>query len=191
MASLQRVKVGRHPYDRIGESRRVNGQPRPIPVVHLGTADPLLQRLLTHAQPPFTLRSYPHGDVAAWKAMAERLGLVARIDRQLPASRRPLSMGTTRVLAAIKRAVWPCSKRAWASGAQRPSLHRLFAIHPEALTSQDCWDQRDAVSGVALEAIEAARTRPVVQDCQRNLATLFADTANFFTDLASDNARSA
>jgi len=191
MASLQRVKVGRHTYYRIVESRRVNGKPRPIPVLHLGTADQLLQRLLTHAQPPFTLRSYQHGDVAALKAMADRLGRVALIDRQLPASRRPLSIGTTLVLAAINRAVWPCSKRAWASWAQRTSLHRLFDIHPEALTSQYFWDQMDAVSGVALEAIEAELTRTVVQDFQLTLDTLFYDTSNFFTYLASGNERSA
>lgn len=136
MASLQRVKVGRHTDYRIVESRRVNGKPRPIPILHLGTAEPLLQRLLTHPQPPFTLRSYQHGDVAALKAMADRLGLVALIDRHLPTSRRPLSIGTTLVLAAINRAVWPCSKRAWAAWAQRTAVHRLFDIHPEALTSQ-------------------------------------------------------
>ncbi len=191
MASLQRVKVGRHTDYRIVESRRVNGKPRPIPVLHLGTAEQLLQRLLTHPQPPFTRRSYPHGDVAALKAMADRLGLVALIDRHLPTSRRPLSIGTTLVLAAINRAVWPCSKRAWAAWAQRTSVHRLFDIHPEALTSQYCWDQMDAVSGVALEAIEAELTRTVVDDFHLKLDTLVYDTANFFTDLASGNERAA
>lgn len=190
MASLQRVKVGRHTYYRIVESRRVNGKPRPIPVLHLGTADQLLQRLLTHSQPPFTLRSYQHGDVAALKAMADRLGLVALIDRHLPASRRPLSIGTTLVLAAINRAVWPCSKRAWAVWAQRTSLPHLFALRPEALTSQYFWDQMDAVSGIALEAIEAELTRTVVHDFQLKLDTLFYDTSNFFTYLASGNERS-
>jgi len=190
MASLQRVQVGRHTYYRIVESRRVNGKPRPIPVLPLGTADQLLQRLLPHAQPPFTLRSYQHGDVAALKAMADRLGLVALIDRHLPTSRRPLSIGTPLVLAAINRAVWPCSKRAWASWAQRTSVHRLFNSHPEALTSQYFWDQMDAVAGGALEAIEAELTRAVVQDFQLKLDTLFYDTSNFFTYLASSNERS-
>ena len=123
--------------------------------------------------------------------MADRLGLVALIDRHLPTSRRPLSIGTTLVLAAINRAVWPCSKRAWAAWAQRTSLHRLFDIHPEALTSQYFWDQMDAVSGVALEAIEAELTRTVVHDFQLKLDTLFYDTSNFFTYLASGNERSA
>ena len=122
MASLQKVKVGRQSYYRIVESRRVNGKPRPVPILHLGTADQLLQRLLAHREPQLTVRSYQHGDVAALKAMADRLGLVALMDRHLPLSRRPLSIGTTLLLAAINRAVWPCSKRGWAAWAQRTSL---------------------------------------------------------------------
>ena len=46
MASLQRVRVKGHSYWRIVESRRVNGKPRAIPVMHLGTANQLLDRLL-------------------------------------------------------------------------------------------------------------------------------------------------
>jgi len=34
MARLQKVKVGPYTYYRIVESRRVNGKPRPIPLVH-------------------------------------------------------------------------------------------------------------------------------------------------------------
>jgi len=190
MASIQKVKAGRHTYYRIVESRRVNGKPRPVPLLHLGTADQLLNRLLTHAQPRFTLRSYQHGDVAVLKAMADRLGLVALIDHHCPASRRPLSMGMTLVLAALNRAVWPCSKRAWATWAHQTSVHRLFDLQPAALTSQYFWDQMDAVSGLALEAIEADLTRKVIHDFQLQLDTLFYDTSNFFTYLASGNERS-
>jgi transposase len=189
MASIQKVKAGRHTYYRIVESRRVNGKPRPVPLLHLGTADQLLNRLLTNASPQFTLRSYQHGDIAALKAMADRLGLVALIDAHCPLSRRPLSIGTTLVLAALNRAVWPCSKRAWAAWAQRTSVHRLFDIHPETLTSQYFWEQMDAVSEGALAAIEADLTRKIVHDLHLKLDTLFYDTSNFFTYLASGNDR--
>ena len=191
MASLQKVKVGRQSYYRIVESRRVNGKPRPGPILHLGTADQLLQRLLAHREPPLTVRSSQHGDVAALQAMADRLGLVARMDRHLPLSRRPLSIGTTLLLAAINRAVWPCSKRGWAAWAQRTSLPHLFPLRPAALTSQYFWDQMDAVLESALEAIEAALTRKVIQEFHLTLDTLFYDTTNFFTYIASGNERSA
>jgi len=129
--------------------------------------------------------------VAAVKAMADRRGLVALIDRHLPASRRPLSLGTTLGLAAIKRAVWPCSTRAWAVWAQRTARPHRLALRPEALTSQDGWDPLDAVSGVAVEAIDAALTRTVVQACRRKLAPRFDAPATVFTALASGHARSA
>jgi transposase len=190
MASLQKVKVGRQSYYRIVESRRINGKPRPVPILHLGTADQLLQRLLAHREPQLTVRSYQHGDVAALKAMADRLGLVALMDRHLPPSRRPLSIGTTLLLAAINRAVWPCSKRGWADWAQRTSLPHLFSLRPAALTSQYFWDQMDAVLDSALEAIEADLTRKVIQEFHLTLDTLFYDTTNFFTYIASGNDRS-
>lgn len=87
MASIQKVNVGPYTYYRIVESRRVNGKPRPIPIFHLGTAQQLLDRLLAQTQPQLKVRSYQHGDVAALKAMADRLDLVALLDRHLPACR--------------------------------------------------------------------------------------------------------
>jgi len=129
--------------------------------------------------------------VAALKALADRLGLVALMDRHLPLSRRPLSIGTTLLLAAINRAVWPCSKRGWATGAPRPALPQLCPLRPAALTRPDVWDQRDAGSESALEAIEADLTRQVIQEFHLTLDTLFYDTTNFFTYIASGNERSA
>src|SRR5262249_60032100 len=111
--------------------------------------------------------------------MAARLDLVALIDRPLPYSRRALSMGTTLLLAAMNRAVWPCSKRSWASWAERTSLAHLFALQPAALTSQFFWDQMDVISGPALEAIEAELTRKVLHDFALSLDTLCYDTTNF------------
>jgi transposase len=189
MASIQKVKVGRYTYYRIVESRRVNGKPRPVPVLHLGTAEQLLQRLLGQSEPHLRVRSYQHGDVAALKAMADRLDLVALIERYLLSSRRPLSIGTTLLLAAMNRAVWPCSKRSWAQWAAHTSLPHLFALQPGALTSQYFWEQMDAVSETALEAIEVELTRKVMDEFALSLDILFYDTSNFFTYLATENQR--
>ena len=84
MASLQRVRVGRHTYGRVVESRRVDGEPRAVPVLQLGTAGALLDRLLRAPQRALRLRSSQHGDVAALEAVADRLDLVATVDRHVP-----------------------------------------------------------------------------------------------------------
>lgn len=192
MASLQKHVVRGHTYWRIVESRRVNGKPRPVPILYLGTADALLQRLLEAPAGRLTVRSYQHGDVAALKAVADRLGVVSLIDRQFsgPRGRRP-SVGTTLLLGALNRAVRPRSKRGWAGWAATTSLERLFpGLKVKTLTSQFFWDQMDRVPLEVLRSIEGELTRAVVRELGLDLDTLFYDTTNFFTYIASTNTRS-
>lgn len=190
MASLQRHVVNGHTYWRIVESRRVNGKPRAIPLMYLGSADSLLQRLLESPVGRLRIRSFQHGDVAALKAAADRLGVVSIIDKHVSKQRRALSVGTTLLLGALNRAVRPRSKRGWSEWASKTSLHRLFpGLKPEVLTSQFFWDQMDCVSLEALQAIEGELTKVVVRELGVELDTLFYDTTNFFTYIASTNNR--
>jgi transposase len=191
MPSLQPVRVRGRTYWRIVESRRVKGKPRPVPILYLGTADALLDRLLKAEAGRVRVRSYEHGAVATLKAVADRLDVASIIDSQVKTSARGLSVGTTILLAAINRAVRPRSKRGWAAWAKGTSLHRLFPkLKPRELTSQYFWDQMDCISVKALERIEEELTRRIVSTLGLDLDTLFYDTTNFFTYIATTNAKS-
>jgi transposase len=190
MASLQKHRVGGRTYWRIVESRRIRGKPRPVPLLYLGSADDLLNRLLSAPQGELRIQSFQHGDVAALKAAADRLDVISIIDRHVPESARGLSVGTTLLLAALNRAIRPRSKRGWAAWAQLTSLHRLFPqVQLEQLTSQFFWDQMHCVKLEALRAIEEELTKSVVQQLKIKLDTLFYDATNFFTFIASTNVR--
>jgi len=190
MASLQRHVVRGRTYWRIVESRRIKGKPRPVPILHLGTVDRLLERLLEAPAGRLRIRSFQHGDVAALKAAADRLGVVSIIDRHVPSRQRGLSVGTTLLLGALNRAVRPTSKRGWAAWAAGTSLPRLFSgLQVKSLSSQYFWDQMDCVSVKALRAIEDELTRTIVSELGIQLDTLFYDTTNFFTYIASTNTR--
>jgi transposase len=191
MASLQRHVVSGRTYWRIVESRRVNGKPRPVPILYLGTADQILARLLEAPSGNLRIQSFQHGDVAALKAAADRLRVAGIIDRHVPDQRRSSpSVGTTLLLGAINRAVHPRSKRGWASWAAGTSLSRLFpGLEPDTLTSQFFWDQMDGVSLEALREIESELAQTVIQELGISLDLLFYDTTNFFTYIASDNPR--
>ena len=115
VASLQKHRVAGHTYWRIVESRRVDGKPRPVPIMQLGTADALLERLLNAPAGRLRLRSFRHGDVAALLAAAQRLDVVSIIDEHVPTRRRALSVGQTLLLAALNRAIRPRSKRGFGS----------------------------------------------------------------------------
>ena len=91
MVSLAKVKAGGRTYWRIVESRRVNGKPRPVPILNLGTADALLERLLKAPEGHLRIQSFQHGDVAALKAAADRLGVEKILDRHLQKLRKPKS----------------------------------------------------------------------------------------------------
>jgi len=191
MASLQRHVVHGRTYWRIVESRRINGKPRAVPLLYLGTADALLQRLLEAPSGRLRIRSFQHGDVAALTAVAQRLDIVSLIDKHVPRQRhRRPSVGTTLLLAAINRAIRPRSKRGWAVWAAQTSLGHLFpGLKLDRLTSQFFWDQMNCVELEALTAIENDLTATVIRELGIRLDTLFYDTTNFFTYIASDNIR--
>ena len=189
MASLQRVRVGGRSYWRIVESRRIHGKPRAVPILHLGTADALLDRLLQAPEGQLRIRSCQHGDVAALKAVADRLGVVELIDREVGRNYSgKASVGATVLLGALNRAIRPRSKRGWAGWAAGTSLDRLFpGLKTELLSSQFFWNQMDRVSLEALRRIEGELTERIVTELDLKLDTLFYDTTNFFTYIATTN----
>ena len=197
MASLQRTRVNGTTYWRIVESRRINGKPRAIPILQLGTADALLERLLGATGGTMQLKTYQHGDIASLIAIAQRLGLAEIIDRHVPASHRTgdpaatprPSVGTTMVLAACNRAIRPRSKRGWASWAAATSLSQLIpGLKTKRLTSQFFWDQMHRIPVATLPAIESELTAVMVKEMGISHDTLFYDTTNFFTYIDSTNA---
>lgn len=188
MASLQAIRTKGHTYWRIVESRRINGKPRPVPVLYLGTADALLERLLSGGPGALRIQSFEHGPIAALLAAADRLQVAAIIDHHVPGTAKGLSLGTSLVLAALNRACHPCSKRAWHDWAAQTSLAQFFpGLDLETLTSQFFWDRMDAVPEAALDAIEADLVRTTVHELGINLDTLFFDTTNFYTFIDSTN----
>jgi transposase len=191
MASLQRTRVNGKTYWRIVESRRVNGKPRAIPILQLGSADALLERLTAvPSEGVMRLRSFSHGAVAACTAIAQRLQFAEIIDRHAGESRRGFSVGTTLVLAAVNRAIRPRSKRGWASWAAGTSLAQLYpGLKPKQLTSQFFWDQMATIPLEQLALIERDVTVRVVSELGITLDTLFYDTTNFFTYIDSTNTR--
>lgn len=78
MATLQKRVSRGHTYWSIVESRKVNGKPRPVVLMYLGSAETLLKRLSEGI--PQKVRSYSHGIVAVMLAIAEELQIVEAIN---------------------------------------------------------------------------------------------------------------
>ncbi len=197
MASLQQKKSGKYKYWYIVESRRVNGKPRPIVLAYLGTAETLLRKL-QGLESAGKVKSYSHGAVAALLDVAEKLQIPSIINKHVRAGRsyvadkpirNELTVGMTLVLGAIGKACMPTSKRGWWQWAKTTSLEYMLRRALSKVDSQHFWDSMDALPVEAIERIEQELLKRVKREYSLESDTLYFDTTNFFTFIATTNER--
>jgi transposase len=192
MASIvKKIKKGRPYYYAVG-SKRVDGKPRIVWQKYLGTVEAIVQRA-EEAKPPKPKETviFEAGGVAALLRIAQRLGLPERIDATLPKREQGPSVGHYLLLAALNRALDPCSKLAIGEWYEATVLHRLWRFPKSAFSSQRFWDHMDRVSEEDIEALQE-QLAPVVRDTFGiDPGVLLYDTTNFFTFLATSNDRAA
>lgn len=195
MASLMQKNVGKYKYWYIVESRRVNGKPRPVVLAYLGTADALLLKLQGMAAAT-EVKSWSHGAAAALLQLSSQLRIPALVNEHVSASRgcmaekpvrNDLTAGMTLVLGAIGMACAPASKRGWWPWAKTTSLEYLLRRGLSKVDSQHFWDLMDALPVEAIEKIEGELLARVREAFALESDTLYYDTTNFFTFIATDN----
>lgn len=197
MATLQQKTSHGQKYWYIVESRRVNGKPRPVVLAYLGKADTLLERL-QKLDEPGAIKSYSHGAVAALLRVARELDIVQTINQHVHAKRKHfapkplrnnLTVGATLLLGAMGRACMPASKRGWWPWAKTTSCEYMLRAALSKVDSQHFWDLMDAVPIEAIETIETQLLKQVRTRYGIASDSLFYDTTNFFTFIATDNDR--
>ena len=195
MATLQPKNSRGHKYWYIVESRRVNGKPRPVVLAYLGKAEDLLRRLAGLGG-ELRLKSYSHGAVAALLGVAQALDVPALINKHVPSMpggekplRHDLTVGATLLLGTLGRACMPTSKRGWWEWAKTTSCEYLLRVALSKVDSQHFWDLMDALPVEAIEKIERELLERVRQHYGLAADTLLYDTTNFFTFIATTNAR--
>jgi len=188
---IKKVKKGK-PYYYAVESGRVNGKPRIVWQKYLGTIEAIVERV-AGATPPVPKETviFEAGGVAALLRIAERLGLMELINELVPKRDQGPSVGHYLLLAAINRALDPCSKLAIGAWYEQTVLRRLWRFPASAFSSPRFWDHMDRVSEQDIEAIEERLVPRVEAGFGINPQLLLYDTTNFFTFIATSNARSS
>ena len=186
---IHKMKKGR-PYYYAVESARVNGKPRIVWQKYLGTVDAIVGRLeQTRPEKPHEAVLFEAGGVAALLRIAQRLDLAGVIDAAVPKRGQGPSVGHYMVLAALNRALAPCSKLGIGDWYEQTVLRRLWRFEKTAFTSQRFWDHMSMVSEAAIEAIQAALAPRIRQQFGLDAQVLLYDTTNFFTFLSTANDR--
>ena len=185
MASLTAKVVHGRTYYYARECQRINGKPKIVRTVYLGSADDLIAAVLQqqHAQvpQPHAVAIAAFGDVVAFYDLAQQIGLVELLDRHLPKRDQGLSVGQYLLLAALNRAVQPTSKLQFADWYRQTTLPRLLPATVNHLSSQAFWNHFDFVAEQHIEAIERELSQRLIERFHLSLRTLTYDGTNFFT----------
>jgi transposase len=188
MATLQKKTSRGHTYWQIVESRRVNGKPRPIVLMHLGNAETLLRRLQQREGMSLKARVIQFGALAALYHLSEELGLVQLIDKHIPKRSQGLSCGQYLLLAALNRCVQASSKASLYDWYHHTVLQRLIPAPQKLLASQRFWDHMSAVDEAAVSTIEEELAQRIIERHQIDLRTLVFDATNFDTFIDTQTA---
>jgi len=185
MASLTPKVIKGRTYYYARECRRVDGRPKVVRTIYLGSLDQILAAVedaRTLPQPQ-SVDIAAFGDVVALYDLAQSIGLVEIIDRHVPKRKQGLSPGQYLLLAAINRAVHPTSKTQLAAWYQHTALRRLLPATAAQLSSQAFWNHMDFFQEHHIENIERELSRRLVTQFGLSLRTLTYDGTNFFTYL--------
>jgi len=190
MASIiKKTKKGR-PYYYAVQSKRVGGKPRIVWQKYLGTIDAIIERTEeAHPQPPKETVIFEAGGVAALLRIAQLLGLEELIDQAVPKREQGPTVAHYILLAAINRALAPCSKQAIGQWYEATVLKRLWHFPSSVFSSQRFWDHMDMISQQAIESLQDQLVARIHSVFGIDPRILLYDTTNFFTFLATSNGR--
>ena len=175
------------------ESARVNGKPRIVKQVYLGTAERITKavELLSSAvsvPDPQRVIVYDFGVVTALYSVAERLGICRIIDDIAGKRGQGLPISTYMILAAINRAVSPTSKNTFFEWFDKTVLYKVFpSANKKNLSSQGFWNNMASLDEDKIRRIEDEITKRIVKQYGINSECLLFDNTNFFTYIDTAN----
>jgi transposase len=169
----------------------VDGKPKVVRTIYLGRAEELVAAVQNQRarQRPKRIVLAEFGAVAAVWSLIQRTGLIELIDAHLPKRSQGPSVGQYLALAVVNRVVCPKSKRKIGRWFAKTILPRLTGLRPKQITSQRFWDHMDRVSPEAIEAIESALARRLIEQFGIDRRCLAFDATNFFTFIDTRNTR--
>ena len=189
MAHLHRkMKKGR-PYYYVREIKRVDGKPKVVSQVYLGSVEAIASRFreAAEAQRPLRLQAREFGALFLAHRIETRLDTIGLIDSIVPKSPRETgpSVGEYFFYAWANRLVDPKSKRALPDWYRATAVDEIRPVDVEALSSQRFWEKWDRVSPAQADAIGRAFFQRLWALEGSAPECLLFDTTNYYTYMAS------
>lgn len=182
MAFLMKKNTKYSTYYVIAESKRVDGKPRIVNQIYLGTVESimdLVQKKETQ-DTPREVQIYEHGAVAALFQIAEEIGIRSLINGKIKKQAQGMTPGDYILISALNRAIDATSKSKIGEWVESTTLPHLMNINKSKLSSQNFWDHFSTMSSESIEQIGDEIAKRVVEVENINLDCLVYDTTNYF-----------
>ena len=183
----KKMKKGR-PYYYVREIARVDGKPKVINQVYLGSPDRMLELATGKATLPNKIQAQEFGALWLANLIEKEIDIAGLVDKVVPQERdaKTPSVGEYFLYAIYNRMIGACSKRAMPGWYKQTAIQHIRPIQVDELTSQMFWQKWNQVGEKQLKQIaddflcRVAELEPSSKDC------VMFDTTNYYTFMASD-----
>ena len=188
MASIIKKNIKGKAYYYYTESKRVDGKPKCINQVYLGSAENIMKKLESQkpTQPLYS-EIEAFGDVCLIYDLANRLSLIKMIDQCFSKREQGVSLGVYTLVAAINRAVNPMAKRNISDWYDKTVLKNIIDIPKGGLSCQRFWDNMNAIKDEDIERFEELFLETILEKYEVDTSRLIYDATNFFTFISADS----
>jgi len=180
------MKKGR-PYYYVREIARVDGKPKVINQVYLGSPDRILEMAQGGNKMPRKIQAQSFGALWLANLVEKEINLAGLIDGVVAQKKDDApSVGEYFLYAVYNRMIQACSKRAMPGWYKPTAIQHIRPVQIDELNSQMYWFKWDQVGKQQLEKItknflqRISELEPSSSDC------FMFDTTNYYTFMASD-----
>ncbi|EQD74744.1 transposase-like protein, partial [mine drainage metagenome] len=178
MASIISKRKGNKDYYYIAESARVNGKPRIVSQIYLGTIDRIRDMEAGHKIKPEKFSILEFGSTAAIYMVLDEIGLINSINRHVE-SRGKLTIGDYILITAVSRAVQPVSHRKLPEWYSHSFMKIVYPSCRKILSGQNFWNNTREITDDQMNAMQREILQSVMSIVDPK--ELFFDTTNFPT----------
>lgn len=183
----KKMKKGR-PYYYIREIARVDGKPKVINQIYLGSIERIIELAKGGGEKCLKVSVEEFGALFLGNLIEERVGLASLVDSVIPGVEQEEgpSVGEYFLYAVFNRMIDSCSKRALPEWFRATAIQQIRPVDISALTSQRYWEKWDRVSEEHIGKIASLFFKKIIGLEKVNADCFLFDTTNYYTYMASD-----
>ena len=188
MAHFHVKKKKRRPYLYVREIARVDGKPKVVSQIYLGSPERVAGLASGTGTDTIKIKVEEFGALWLAQQMDKDVDLAAIVDRVIPRAAKETgpTVGEYFLYCVWNRMIEAVSKNRLPQWYDRTAVQQIRPVDLNELTSQRYWEKWDRVSEEALQAITQAFFKRIWQLESPQADCLLFDTTNYYTFLASD-----